>query len=135
MTGKEKLNLESMKDCPRCGNETSGEILGEIGGCYFCGNTDFSEEAYLLRDDSRKLNCSLCGRLITLTEVSSYNPLFFKFSKRMDVGPFEFFKKMKIDVRPFDWVKLCPKCVSEIKIKQDFTIIKKILSFHGKERK
>ncbi len=96
-----------MKTCPRCGNETSEEILNNIGGCYFCGNTDFSEEAYRLTDDSRKLNCSLCGRLVTLEEMHRYNPLVYKFSKKIIVGP-------------FDWVNLCPRCDSETKT----TIIK-----------
>ena len=122
MNKKEKTDLELIKVCPRCENETSEEILNDIGGCYFCGNTDFSEEAYLLRDDSRKLNCSLCGRLITLKEVHSYNPMFYKFSK-------------KIEVELFDWINLCPKCDSEANPKHDFTIIKKIVDFHGKERK
>ena len=102
-----------MKGCPKCGNETSEGVLNDIGGCYFCGNTDFSEEAHRLPDDSRKLNCSLCGRLVTLEEMHRYNPLFYKFSKKIIVGP-------------FDWVNLCKKCDIEANAKQDFAFIKKL---------
>ena len=118
MDEKEKSDLEPMKVCPRCDNETSEEILNEVGGCYFCGNTDFSEEAYHLQDDLRKQNCSLCGRLVASKEIHSFNPLFHKFSK-------------KVNVPPFGFVKLCAKCDSEVNVKQDFTIIKKIIDFHG----
>ena len=102
MAEEGKSDLEPMKGCPRCGNETSEKILNDIGGCYFCGNADFSEEAYRLPDDSRKLNCSLCGKLVPLKEMHTYNPLFYTFSKKIIVGP-------------FDWVNLCPRCDSETK--------------------
>ncbi len=91
------MDLEPMKGCPKCGNETSEDILNDIGSCYFCGNTDFSEEAYRLPDDPRKLNCSLCGKLVALKEMHRYYPVFYKFSKKIIVGP-------------FDWVNLCPRC-------------------------
>ena len=113
MAEKEKSDLEPMKACPRCDNETSEEIVNDIGGCYFCGNTDFSEEAYRLPDNSRKLNCSLCGRLVALKEMHRYNPLFYKFSKKIIVGP-------------FDWVNLCTKCDLEANAKEDFTFINKL---------
>ncbi len=35
MDEKEKTDLELMSVCPRCENETSEEILNDIGGCYF----------------------------------------------------------------------------------------------------
>lgn len=112
-----------MKTCPSCGNETSEEIVNDIGGCYFCGNTDFSEEAELLRDyEYRKVNCSSCGKLMTTGQGHWYNPLFHKFPKRVRVNPVE-------------GVRLCNECDSEINVKQDLTIIKKILDFHGKGRK
>ena len=122
MDEKEKFDLESVKVCPRCGNKTSEEILKDIGGCFFCENTDFSEEAYRLPDDSIKINCSLCGGLVASDEVHRYNPFFYKFSK-------------KIDVSPFDWVDLCSECDSEINAKQHFKIIKKIIGFHARARK
>jgi len=118
----DKSDLESVKVCPRCGNETSEEILNDIDRCFFCGNTDFSEEAYLLPDDSIKINCYLCGGLAASDEMHHYNPMFYKFSK-------------KIDVSPFDWVDLCPECDSEINAKKYFTIIKKIIDFHGRKRR
>ena len=116
------MDLEPVKGCPKCGNETSEDILNDIGSCYFCGNTDFSEEAYRLPDDSRRLNCSLCGKLVTLKEVHSYSPMFYKFSKKIEVGR-------------FDWINLCPKCDSKANPKRDFTIFKKIAVFHEKEMK
>ena len=121
MDKKEKSDLESVKVCPRCGNETSEEILNDIGGCFFCENTDFSEEAYRLPDDSIKINCYLCGGLVVSEEVHRYNPMFFKFSKKIDVGS-------------FDWVDLCSECDSEINAKKYFTIIKKIIGFLGRKR-
>ncbi len=118
-----RSDLEPIKVCPRCGNETSEEILNEISGCYFCGNTDFSEEAELLRDyEYRKVNCSSCGKLMTTNQGHWYNPLFYKFPKRVRVNLLE-------------GVRLCNECDSKINVKQDFTRIKKIIKLHNKGKR
>ncbi len=121
MDEKEKSDLESVKVCPRCGNETSEEILNDIGGCFFCENTDFSEEAYRLPDDSIKINCYLCRGLAVSNEAHRYNPMFFGFSTRKNDGS-------------FDWVDLCSECDSEINAKKYFKIFKKFIGFHGRKR-
>ena len=117
----DKSDLESVKFCPRCGNETSEEILKDIGDCFFCGNPDFSEEAYRLPEDSIKVNCYLCGGLADSEEMHRYNATLFGFSKKSDDGC-------------FDWVDLCSECDSEINARKYFKIFKKFIDFHGRKR-
>lgn len=113
MGEREKLDPEPVRVCPRCGNETSKEILNDIGGCFFCGNPDFSEEAYqLLNYPHRKVNCTACGKLMKSGEAHTFNSLLYRFPKRIKINPFE-------------WVILCTKCDLEVAPTLDLSIIKR----------
>ncbi len=93
-----------MKTCPNCGNEISDELLNKTKKCFFCDNTDFSEKAMeLLGYEFRKVNCTSCGALMTTQDAHTINPIFHKFSKKLEVGR-------------FDWVYLCKKCDDKIDV-------------------
>ena len=103
-----------MKTCPKCGNEISDGLFNKTKKCFFCDNPDFSEKAMELLDYNRnKVNCTSCGALMKIQDAHGLNPLFYKFSKPLKVGR-------------FDWVHLCKKCDSEITITPNRDFLKKI---------
>ena len=110
-----------MRTCAKCGNEISDELFDRTKKCFFCGNPDFSEEAMELLDYVRnKVNCTSCGALMKVQDAHTINPIFYKFSKPLKVGR-------------FDWVRLCKQCDGKIKITPN-NVFKKILGSRSKLR-